>query len=138
MFAFKTAKSCPKSNASNPSFNFLLRKFTLNSLLEKIQCFKITLLEKSKWDPQKCRFLCFFIEIMIAFLLDLLIENFKPECYCFEIVWCWKFEWIWKDLMFDFDGYNSELYQTTFHSKNRHNTVGYSIPQQFLWFTNDL
>ena len=52
-------------------------------------------------EINKNLFLYFFIEIMFAFLLHLLIENFKPENYCFEIIWCLMFEWIWKDLMLE-------------------------------------
>ena len=37
---------------------------------------------------------------MFALLLHLLTENFKPEDYCFEIIWCLMLEWIWKDLVF--------------------------------------
>ena len=54
---------------------------------------------------------------MFAFSLHLLIENFKPEDCCSEIIWCLNgFERIWS-----LNGYDFELYQTTFHSKNYHN-----------------
>ena len=58
-----------------------------------------------------------FIEIMFAFLLHLLIKKFKTESYCFERnnrIWCWN-------------GYDFELYQTTFHKKNYHNRLFNSI-----------
>ena len=38
--------------------------------------------KQSKWDQQN--FFYIFMEIMFAFLLHLLIENFKPESYCLE------------------------------------------------------
>ena len=38
--AFKTVQSCTILNALNPTFNFILRKFTLNSLLEKNSVFQ--------------------------------------------------------------------------------------------------
>ena len=59
-----------------------------------------------------------FIETMFDFLLHLLhllIENFKPESYCFERnnrIWC-------------LNGYDFESYQTKFHKKN-HNSLSNS------------
>ena len=52
-------------------------------------------------EIKKKLFLYFFVEVMFAFLLHLLIENFKPEDCCFEIIWCLMFEWIGKDLIFE-------------------------------------
>ena len=54
-----------------------------------------------------------FIEIMFTFLLHLLIENFKPESYCFER----------NNGISGWNGYDFELYHTTFHSKNYHNRL---------------
>ena len=48
-----------------------------------------------------------FIKTRFAFLLPLLIENFKPENYCFEI----------NKGIFCLNGYDFGLYQTIFHSK---------------------
>ena len=82
MVFFKTVESYTKLNALNPTFNFLLRKFTLNSLLEKNSLFQNHFTGKKASEIKKN----FFVEIMFAFLLHLLIENFKPEDYCFEII----------------------------------------------------
>ena len=82
MVFFKTVESYTKLNALNPTFNFLLRKFTLNSLLEKNSLFQNHFIGKKASEIKKN----FFVEIMFAFLLHLLIENFKPEDYCFEII----------------------------------------------------
>ena len=88
--------------------------------LKKFSVSKSLYWEQSKWDQQKFLFI-FFIAIMFAFLLHLLIESFKPEGYCFEIIWCLMFEWIWKDLMFEWLRF--WVIQATSHSKNYHNRL---------------
>ena len=86
----------------------------MNSLLEKNSVFQNHFIGNKASEIKKNFFLYFFVEIMFAFLLHLLIENFKPEDYCFEIIWCLMFEWIWKDLIF-------EWLRFCYHSKNYHN-----------------
>ena len=83
---FKTVESYTKLNALNPTFNFLLRKFTLNSLLEKNSLFQNHSIGNKASEINKNFVLYFFVEIMLAFLLHLLIENFKLEDYCFEMI----------------------------------------------------
>ena len=86
MVFFKTVESYTKLNALNPTFNFLLRKFTLNSLLEKNSLFQNHSIGNKASEFNKNFVLYFFVEIMLAFLLHLLIENFKLEDYCFEMI----------------------------------------------------
>ena len=77
-----------------------------------LKCFKITLLETKQVRSTKFSF-DIFIEVMFAFLLHFLIDNFKPEIYCFEgnnRIWC-------------LNGYDSESYQTTFHNNNYQNML---------------
>ena len=100
LFFFKTVESYTKLNALNPTFNFLLRKFTLNSLLGKNSVFQNRFIGNKASEINKNFFLFVFVEIMFAFSLHLLIENFKSEDYYFEIIWCLMSEWIWKDLVF--------------------------------------
>ena len=85
-FFFKTVKSYTKLNALNLTFNFLLKNFTLNSLLGKNSVFQNHFIGNKPSEINKNFFLYFFVEAMFAFLLHLLIENFKPEDYCFEII----------------------------------------------------
>ena len=85
MVFFKTVESYTKLNALNPTFNFLLRKFTLNSLLGKNSVFQNHFIGNKASEINKNFFLYFFVEIMFAFLLHLLIEKFKPEDYCFAV-----------------------------------------------------
>ena len=119
MVSFKTVESSTKLNVLNPTFNFLLRKFTLNSLLGKNSVFQNHFIGNKASEINKNFFLYFFVEIMFAFLLHLLIENFKPEDYRFEIIWCFHgFERIWS-----LNGYDFELYRTTFPSKNYRNRL---------------
>ena len=82
----KTVESCTKVNALKPTFNFLLKKFTLNSLLEKNSVFQNHFIGNKASEIDKNFFSYFLVEIMFSFLLRLLIENFKPEDYCFEII----------------------------------------------------
>ena len=84
-FIFKTVEYYTILNALNPTFNFILMKITLNSLLEKNSEFQNHFTGKKASEIKKILFI-FFVEIMFAFLLHLLIENFKPEDYCFEII----------------------------------------------------
>ena len=93
----------------------------MNSLLEKNSMFQNHFTGNKASEINKNFFLHFFVEILFAFLLHLLIENFKPEHYGFEIIWCLMFEWIWK--VWSLNGYDFELYQTLFHSKNYHNRL---------------
>ena len=73
----------------------------MNSLLQKNSVFQNHFIRNKACEIKKNFFLYFFVEIMFAFLLHLLIENFKPEDYCFQIVWCLMFEWIWKALIIE-------------------------------------
>ena len=82
---FKTVEYYTILNALNPTLNFILMKITLNSLLEKNSEFQNHFTGKKASEIKKILFI-FFVEIMFAFLLHLLIENFKPEDYCFEII----------------------------------------------------
>ena len=86
MFFFKTVESYNKLNALNPTFNFLLRKFILNLLLGKNSVFQNHFFRNKASEINKNFFLYFFDEIMFGFLLHLLIENFKPEDYCFAMI----------------------------------------------------
>ena len=86
MVFFKTVESYTKLNALNPTFNFLLRKFTLNSLLGKNSVLQNHFIGNKASEINKNLFLYFFVEIMFASLLHLLIGNFKPEDDCFEII----------------------------------------------------
>ena len=61
---------------------------------------------------------------MFAFLLHLLIENFKPESYCFE-----------RNKGFDV-GMATILSYIKPRSTSRITIIGYSIPPHFSWFTN--
>ena len=61
---FKTVEYCTILNALNLTFNFILRKFTLNSLLEKKSVSKPLCWKQSKWEQKKFTFYIFFVEIM--------------------------------------------------------------------------
>ena len=83
---FKTVDSYTKLNALNLTFHFLLRKFTLNFLLGKNSVFQDHFIGNKASEINKNLFLYFSVEIIFAFLLHLLIENFKQEDYCLEII----------------------------------------------------
>ena len=72
---------------------------------------KVTLLETKQMRSTNI-FFDNFIEI-VYFFVYLLIENVKLESYCFE-----RNNKIWY-----LNGYDFELYQTTFHIKNYNNKL---------------
>ena len=72
----KAVKSCTILNALNPTLNFILRKFTLNSLPEKNSVFQNHFLGNKASEIKKKIFYVFFVEIMFAFLLR---DNLMPD-----------------------------------------------------------
>ena len=69
MVFLKTAESCTKLNALNPTFNFLLRKFTLNLLLGENSVFQNHFIGNKASEINKNLFLYFFVKIIFAFLM---------------------------------------------------------------------
>ena len=116
----------------NQSLNFATNKrpyeIDYRTHLNEFSVSKSFYWKQCKWDQQKFT-LIFLSKNMFTFLLHLLIENFKQQSYGFERnnkIWC-------------LNGYDFELYQTTFHKKNYHDKLFNSIgPRQALsyWGSN--
>ena len=64
---FKTVQSCTILNALNPTFNFILRKFTLNSLLEKNSVFQNHFIGNKASEIKKKLFLYFCLKLCFIF-----------------------------------------------------------------------
>ena len=80
--------------------------------------------KQSKWDQQNF-LLIFLLKFVFAFLLHLLIGNFKPESHCSG-----RNNWIWC-LMVTILSYIKS------RSTARITIMGYSIPRHLSWFIND-
>ena len=76
---FKTVESYTKLNALNPTFNFLLRKFTLNSLLGKNSVFQNHFIGNKASEINKNFFLYFLLKLclLFCFICYLKILNWK-------------------------------------------------------------
>ena len=78
-FIFKTVEYYTILNALNPTFNFILMKFTSNSLLEKNSVFQNHYFIGKKASEIKKNFFLYFLLKLFVFLLHLLIENLNRK-----------------------------------------------------------
>ena len=71
---FKAVKSCTIFNPLNPTFNFILRKFTLNSLPEKNSVFQNHFLGNKASEIKKKIFYIFLLKLCLLFCFICLLK----------------------------------------------------------------